>query len=252
MHLAACQNQAWKICCTNVCRTSHNDQTCGGQSTFYCCCCQCSGFRSCFCWVLKCQSDWNMLVASPTTRQQERNCLQFCLFWSEVSNCNVSPRQLLVHVTKKATRDKLNWGAFWSNLMGPQGNQLLVSDHFPPPLAEPHTTRLLQKIQMTASFLHSHQDCRKSTTSVPEELSGMQHSATPGFRPVTETICLANSCLKDGNHHHSSSQMLGKNVHLSQCWLNMQGINWLLASDKFAGLLDANISMWAPVPFVEC
>jgi len=32
---------------------------------------------------------------------------------------------------------------------------------------------------------------------------------------VTETVCLANSCPKDGNRHHDSSQITGKIVHLS-------------------------------------
>jgi len=60
---------------------------------------------------------------------------------------------------------------------------------------------------------------------VPEELSGMLHSATLStqlhrkaqdrFRPVTETVCLANSCLKDGNRHRDSSRITGKIVHLS-------------------------------------
>jgi len=48
-----------------------------------------------------CWNEWNMLVTSPTTRQQERNCQEFCLFWSKVSSYNVSPKQLPVHVTNK-------------------------------------------------------------------------------------------------------------------------------------------------------
>jgi len=82
-----------------------------------------------------------------------------------------------------------------------------------------------QRIQMTASFLHSHQDCRQSTMSAPEELSRMLHSAKPStqlhrkardwFWPVTKTVCLANLCLKDMNRHRDSSQITGKTIHLS-------------------------------------
>jgi len=56
-------------------------------------------------------------------------------------------------------------------------NQPLVSDHLLPQFVELQTTSLLQRIQMTASFLHSHQDHRRCSFSVPGELS----SATPQF-----------------------------------------------------------------------
>ena len=55
-------------------------------------------------------------------------------------------------------------------------NQLLVSDNSLPHFVELYTTSLLQRIQMTASFLHSHQDYKRCSLLVPEELSGMLHS----------------------------------------------------------------------------
>jgi len=42
-------------------------------------------------------------------------------------------------------------------------------------LVEKNTTRLLQKIQMVASFLRGHQDYRQSTMSASEEPSGTLH-----------------------------------------------------------------------------
>ena len=106
-------------------------------------------------------------------------------------------------------------------------NQLLVSDNLLPHFVELHTTSLLQRIQMTASFLHGHQDCRRCSLLAPGELSGMLHStelsaqlhrrSQKGFQLVTQAGFLTNSCLKDGQHHRDSDRITGKIVHLS--WL---------------------------------
>jgi len=78
---------------------------------------------------------------------------------------------------------------------------------------------------MTASFLHSHQDCRHCSLSAPGELSGMPHStelsvqhhrrSQKGFQLMTQAGFLTDSCLKDGNHHRDLGRIMGKIAHLS-------------------------------------
>ena len=81
------------------------------------------------------------------------------------------------------------------------------------------------KIKVPVSFLRSHQDCRQNTTLTPEELNRMPCRAKSSaqlhrkvwdwFRPVTETLCLANLCPKDGDPHRDSNGIMCKIVYLS-------------------------------------
>jgi len=127
--------------------------------------------------------------------------------------------QLHVHVTnEKLTRN-------WTDV---HFDQLLVWDDLLPLFVERCTTSLLRKIQMTASFLHSHQDCRRCSLLVSWELSGMLRStwlsaqlhrrSQKGFQLVTQASFLTNSCLKDGNYHRDLGRITGKISHLSTDW----------------------------------
>jgi len=104
-------------------------------------------------------------------------------------------------------------------------NQLLVLDNLLPHFVELCTRSFLQRIQMTASFLHSHQDYRRCSLSAPGELSRMLHSielsvqlhrrSQKGFQLMTWAGFLTNSCLKDGNYHRDLGRITGKIAHLS-------------------------------------
>ena len=62
-------------------------------------------------------------------------------------------------------------------------NQLLVLDHLLPQFIELYTTSLLQRIQMTAPFVHSHQCYRRRSLLAPGELSGMLHDTELSVQP---------------------------------------------------------------------
>jgi len=115
-------------------------------------------------------------------------------------------------------------------------NQLLVSDNLLPQFVELHTTSLLQTIQMTASFLHSHQDYQRCSLLAPGELSGMLHvielsaqlhrRSQKGFQLVTQADFLTNSCLKGQNYHRDLGRITGKIVHLSKVEKIEFGLTW--------------------------
>jgi len=79
---------------------------------------------------------------------------------------------------------------------------------------------------MTASFLHSHQDHRRCSLSVPGEPSRMLHGielsvqlhrrSQKGFELVTQPGFLPNLCLKRGLYHRYLDRIMGKIAHLSK------------------------------------
>jgi len=138
--------------------------------------------------------------------------------------------------------------AFWSNWLGSQGNQLLISDNSLPPSLKLCMTSLSKRSKMTASFLHSHEDHQWSTMLVSKELSGTLHRAKPcaqlhrkeqdWFPLVTETVCLANSCLNDVNHHPDSSWITGKIVCMSCCMVNVDSGSTSNGECKLTSLVE--------------
>jgi len=140
---------------------------------------------------------------------------------------------------KQKTHKKSNWGAFWSNWPGrPSRKSTACFWQFTTPIRRITNKTPSQKTQMTASFLHIHQDCQWSTMSAPEKLSRTPHRTKPStqlhrkvrdwFRPVTWTVCLANSCLNDVNPYCDSSGIMGKIVHLSvlKTWPKSNELLW--------------------------